>query len=39
MRAQDPLSVRAGNFEKASTDLLLDDAPVSLDKATQVISL
>ncbi|MDP6692595.1 MAG: acyl-CoA dehydrogenase family protein [Alphaproteobacteria bacterium] len=39
MRAQDPLSVRAGNFEKASTDLLLEDAPVSLDKAMQVISL
>ena len=39
MRAQDPLSVRSGAFEKASTDLLLEDAPVSLDEAAQVVSL
>jgi alkylation response protein AidB-like acyl-CoA dehydrogenase len=39
MRAQDPLSVRSGAFEQASTDLLLDDAPVSLDKAAEVVAL
>jgi len=39
MRAQDPLAVREGAFEKASTDLLLLDDPVSLDKAREVISL
>lgn len=39
MRAHDPLSVGTGAFEKASTDLLLEDEPVSLDKAMQVVSL
>jgi len=38
LSTHDPLSVSAGDFEKNSTDLLLGDAPVSLDKATQVLT-
>jgi len=39
LQANDPLSVRDGEFDKKATDLLLADEPVSLAKAAEVVSL
>lgn len=38
LRAQDPLAVGESGFEKAATDLLLANDPVSLDIATDVLT-
>ncbi|MEM1162579.1 MAG: DNA alkylation response protein, partial [Pseudomonadota bacterium] len=39
MRPQDPLSVGEGAFDARATDLLLSDAPVSLDDASAALTL
>jgi hypothetical protein len=39
LTAEDPLSIRDNAFDLAATDCLLDETPVPLDTATQLLTL